>query len=53
MEDARKYAIEREKYTGGSYYLIPHDKITKLDIKELIDGEERQRHWNPDTTNEI
>lgn len=40
MDDARKHAIEVEKHTGGSYWIVPQDKIRKLTIKEIIDGEE-------------
>jgi hypothetical protein len=42
MDDARKNAFEVEKVQGGAYWVVPHDRITKLTIKEIIDAEERK-----------
>lgn len=50
MDDARKHAFEVERGTGGSYWVVPHDKIRKLTIKEIIDAEEREPAEDSATT---
>lgn len=42
MDDARKHALAREKHTGGEYYIVPHDRITKLSVEEIINAEKHQ-----------
>lgn len=43
MDEARGHCVEVERPGGGSYFIVPRDRVRELTIKEIIHAEEDRR----------
>lgn len=49
MDETRDkcYEVDRGRISSGSFYVVPHDRVRKLTIKEIIDAEEGKQAFSP------